>query len=86
MLFSNQGNIELDRAAFTVKRGGEEVKLVPKEFALLEFLMRNPGTVFAPEALLNRVWPKRVGCHSGCTHHLHKTPSQKLDAEGRQNH
>ncbi len=78
------GNIELDRAAFTVKRGGVEVKLVPKEFALLEFLMRNPGTVFPPDALLNRVWSNEsdatVEALTTCIKRLRK----KLDTEGQE--
>jgi len=36
---------------------GEDVNLLPKEFALLEFLMRHQGQVFSAEALLKRVWP-----------------------------
>jgi DNA-binding response OmpR family regulator len=35
---------------------GEEVRLLPKEFALLEFLMRHPGQVFSSNDLLARVW------------------------------
>lgn len=34
----------------------KEIHLQPKEVALLEFLMRNPNTVFDTTALLNRVW------------------------------
>lgn len=76
------GNIELDRAAFVVKRSGEEIKLVPREFALLEFLMRNPSTVFPAEALLNRVWSNEsdatVDALTTCIKRLRK----KLDHEG----
>ncbi len=83
-LILKSGDIELDRAAFTVKRAGVEVKLVPKEFALLEFLMRNPGTVFPPEALLNRVWSNEsdatVEALTTCIKRLRK----KLDTEGQE--
>lgn len=34
----------------------KEISLSPREFALLEFFMRNPDQVFSAEALLNRVW------------------------------
>jgi len=48
--------IELDPAAKRVSRDGVEIQLLPKEFALLEFLMRHQGEVFSQEALLERVW------------------------------
>jgi len=46
----------LDRVNYKVTRDGEDIKLLPKEFALLEFLMRNPNRVFPPDVLLNKVW------------------------------
>lgn len=39
-----------------VMRGGEELNLLPKEFALFVFFLRNPGKVFSAEALIQRVW------------------------------
>lgn len=50
------GDIELDPASFSVTRDGEQVPLLPREFALLEFFMRHPDQVFSAEALLDRVW------------------------------
>lgn len=50
------GNIELDPTAHKARRGDEEIELLPKEFALLEFFMRNPGQIFSPETILERVW------------------------------
>jgi len=50
------GSVILDSASFRVTKDGAEVKLVPKEFALLEFLMANPNRVFTPDAILNRLW------------------------------
>jgi DNA-binding response OmpR family regulator len=50
------GNLSLDPARYEVTNNGAEVQLSPKEFALLEFLMRHPNQVFSPEALLERVW------------------------------
>ncbi len=49
-------DIVLDPESFSVTKGGREVRLQRKEFALLEFLMRNPNKVFSAEALLERVW------------------------------
>lgn len=50
-------HIEITPETFTVRANGQEVHLVPKEFALLEFLMKHPGQVFSAEALINRIWP-----------------------------
>jgi len=49
-------DIELDPAAFKVTKAGTEIKLLPKEFALLEFFMRNPNQVFTSEQVFHRVW------------------------------
>ncbi|MBC8000250.1 MAG: response regulator transcription factor [Leptolyngbya sp.] len=49
-------NIELFPLDHKILRDGVEVKLHPKEFALLEFLMRHPSQIFSGEALLSHVW------------------------------
>jgi DNA-binding response OmpR family regulator len=50
------GNLVLDPSNYRLTRGGEEIHLQKREFALLEFLMRNPNKVFSAEALMERVW------------------------------
>lgn len=50
------GDIELDPAKYRVTRKGNPVQLLPKEFAVLEFLLRHPNQVFTADALLERVW------------------------------
>jgi len=35
---------------------GKEIKLTPREFAILELLARNPGVVFSTEKIYERVW------------------------------
>lgn len=49
-------DLELDPASFRVTKGGQELKLVQREFQLLEFFMRHTNKVFSAEALLDRVW------------------------------
>ncbi len=49
-------NIVLDPSTYQVTKDGQDVQLLPKEFALLEFFMRHPNQVFSWEALLDRVW------------------------------
>jgi DNA-binding response OmpR family regulator len=49
-------DVELDAAKHMVMRSGKSIDLLPKEFALLEFLMRHPDHVFSGDELLRRVW------------------------------
>lgn len=50
------GGIELNPSTHRVLKDSKEIKLQPKEFALLEFLLKNPGDVFSIEALQSRIW------------------------------
>jgi len=50
------GDLVLDRRTRTVTRGGRPLTLAPKEFALLEYLMRHPGQVITRTILLEHVW------------------------------
>ena len=50
------GNIVLDLAKREVRRGGEAVPLRPKEFELLEFLLRHPGQALTRSQILEEVW------------------------------
>jgi len=49
-------NITLDPATCIVTLDGAEIKLRPKVYSLLEFLMRHQNQVFSAEAILERVW------------------------------
>jgi len=49
-------SLSLDTKTYEVVRAGEIISLSKKEFALLEFLMRNVGSVFTKEQLTERVW------------------------------
>lgn len=49
-------DLELDPVAFRTRRGGKLVKLSAKEFALLEYLMRNEGQVLSKEKIIDHVW------------------------------
>ncbi len=50
------GDVALDPAAHTVTRDGRPVELSPREFSLLEFLMRHPGEVVSRTRILEQVW------------------------------
>jgi DNA-binding response OmpR family regulator len=49
-------DIVLDPLSHKVTRAGKPVHVLPRDFALLEFLMRHPNEIFAVESLLVRVW------------------------------
>ena len=50
------GDLELNRATFEVKRSGQKIELSGKEFALLEYLMRNPGRILTKDNIMAHVW------------------------------
>ena len=50
------GDLVLDLLAREAQRGGQDIELLPREFALLEFLMRHVGQVVTRTMLLEKVW------------------------------
>ena len=50
------GDLELDLLSRTVKRAGQRIDLQPREFRLLEYLMRHAGQVVTRTMLLEGVW------------------------------
>ena len=50
------GGLELDRLAHKASRDGKDVMLQPREFRLLEYLMRHAGQVVTRTMLLEHVW------------------------------
>jgi len=49
-------DLSLDPARRVVSRGGEKIELTAKEFALLEYFMRNPGRVLTRTQMIEHVW------------------------------
>jgi two-component system OmpR family response regulator len=49
-------DLELDRLSHNVTRAGQEILLQPREFRLLEYLMKNAGQVVTRTMLLENVW------------------------------
>jgi two-component system, OmpR family, response regulator len=50
------GDVDLDLLTREVRRGGVKLDLRPREFSLLEYLMRNPGRVVSKTAILGHVF------------------------------
>ena len=55
-----RAGIRLDPNRREVFRDGEEVQLAPKEFAVLEVLMRGEGNVVSAEQLLEKAWDEQI--------------------------
>lgn len=49
--------VELDVAKRLAIKDGTPVQLAPKEYELLEFMMKQPNRVFTPDYLVTHVWP-----------------------------
>ncbi len=50
------GDLRLDPATHQVRRGESPVPLSPRQFSLLEYLMRHPGEVLSKARILDHVW------------------------------
>lgn len=61
---------------------GKDVPLLPKEFNLLEFFMRNPDRVFTAEAVMMRVWSTDAETSTDAFRSTLKRLRQKLEAAG----
>ena len=49
-------DLRVDTAAKRVNRGGREIELTAKEYALLEYMIRNKGMVLSREQIENTLW------------------------------
>jgi heavy metal response regulator len=50
------GDLTMDMAAHEVRRGGVKIELSPREFTLLELLLRHPNQVLSRTQIAQRVW------------------------------
>lgn len=49
-------DLVLDRISHVARRGGQEIKLLPREYRLLDYLMQNDGRIVTRTMLLEKVW------------------------------
>ncbi|MFD0273516.1 response regulator transcription factor [Kitasatospora sp. NPDC127111] len=66
------GDVTLDPQARRAHRSGRELALTIREFDLLAFLLRHPGTVFSRQELMTRVWGWEFGDLSTVTVHVRR--------------
>lgn len=77
------GDICLEVSSCRVTKAGEELHLTPREFSLLEFLLRHPDTVFSAETLLDRVWASESDATSDTLRAYITKLRSKIDSDGR---
>jgi two-component system, OmpR family, response regulator len=75
------GPIELDPATREVRRNGEPVQLTPKEFALLEYLLRHQGKPLSRANLMEHVWGIRFDPGTNVVDVFINALRNKLDPE-----
>jgi DNA-binding response OmpR family regulator len=76
-------NLELDPTTHKVTKDGQEITLLPKEFALLEFFMRHPNQVFNAEAIVDRVWSTDADTSSAAVRINVTRLRNKIDSVGQ---
>jgi DNA-binding response OmpR family regulator len=77
-------DIELEPDCFRARKAGKEIKLLPKEFAVLEFLMRNPDRVYSLESLLKRLWLSDSDASPEAVQACIRRLRRKIDTEGQE--
>lgn len=65
-------HLELNGSEYTVSAGGITIELLPKEYALLQFLYRNRGRTFSREQLLDKVWPLEYPVERTVDDHIYR--------------
>ncbi|HNB18592.1 MAG TPA: response regulator transcription factor [Candidatus Obscuribacter sp.] len=76
------GDLLLQRRSYRVTKGGTLVRLLPKEFLLLEYLMRNCRKVVSVDALIDHAWGSESSITSETVRSYIKTLRKKLDTPG----
>ena len=75
------GPLTLDLLTREVKRDGVVLDLRPREYALLEYLMRNGGRVVSRTAILSHVWGYNFDPHTNAVDVLVSRLREKLDRD-----
>lgn len=80
------GNIRMDIGTHQVFKNGEEVYLTQKEFALLEYLIRNKGKVCRRTQIIEHVWDINFDYNSGVIDVYINALRKKLNLEEGENY
>lgn len=74
--------ITVDRSRHRVTKSGAVIKLFRREYALLDFLLRNPEVVFTADELLDRVWDSEAGVSKETVRTAVARLRKQLDTDG----
>lgn len=76
------GNLDMDLLTRTVRRGGRPIDLLPREYQILEYLMRHAGQVVTRTMMFEEVWEYRFDERTNVIDvHINKL-RRKIDPEG----
>ncbi|MBX3136601.1 response regulator transcription factor [Candidatus Obscuribacterales bacterium] len=75
-------DLVVDTTTKSVKRGEKDIKLWPKEYDVLVYLLKHINHVFDTDALLNRVWPMEAETSPEAIRQCVKRLREKIDVDG----
>lgn len=78
------GHVSLDTISRKVVSNGKELNLQPKEYSLLEFLLRHPNQPFSAETLLDRVWSSESDASPDTVRLQIMRLRNKIDVDGKE--
>jgi len=76
------GRLHLDPQRKAIRCGQRDLDLTPREYQLMELMMRNPGQLFSAEDFLNRIWGWESNAGKGTIKTHMKSLRDKLRAAG----
>lgn len=79
------GDLTLDTDKFTLTRGTRAIHLTRKEFSLIEYLMRNAGTVMSRVSLMEHVWTADSDPFSNTVEAHIRNLRKKLNSKNEEN-
>lgn len=77
-----EGNVVINTVKHTVTVAGKSVHLHPKEFAILELLLKHKSQVFSTDVLLDRLWNSESDATVDSVRTTIKRLRQKIDTDG----
>jgi DNA-binding response OmpR family regulator len=77
------GDLVIDLRENKLLRGTEEIKLMPREFAILELLIKNAGMLIKSEALITKVWGADTDVSPETIRSYVRLLRQKIDIPGK---
>lgn len=76
-------DLTLDTQNATVTRAGKSIRLLPREYAVLEFLLRHKNQVFSIESLLDRIWHTSSDSSPDAVRQAISRLRTKIDTDGQ---